>query len=43
MTKVLPKKKNQLSLKMPDLLGRTPEVDMKGDNRTKDSMLPNTD
>ena len=28
---------------MPDLLGRTPEVDMKGDNKPNVSMLPNTD
>ncbi|WP_047416791.1 hypothetical protein [Cellulophaga sp. Hel_I_12] len=41
--KLLPEKKNQLSLKMPDLLGRTTEADMKGDNKPKVSMLPNTD
>ncbi len=41
--KILPEKKAQLSLNMPDLLGKTPEIDMKDDGKPKVSMLPNKD
>lgn len=41
--KILPEKKPQLSLNMPDLLGKTPEVNIKDDDKPKVSMLPNKD
>lgn len=41
--KLTPEKKPQLSLNLPDLLGQTPEIDMKGSDQPKVSMLPNKD